>query len=115
MAVGVVPPYVGQPQAQVGTGMVASVYCDVALQLDAGQSISPTGIVATLTEQTTGAVVTGALAGSPAVSGTRLVQTVTGSALAAGHAYWLTFTYAPTPPDVVGEQMMAMQPVVCGF
>jgi hypothetical protein len=49
------------------------------------------------------------------VSGTRLVQTVTGSALAAGHAYWLTFTYAPTPPDVVGEQMMAMQPVVCGF
>ena len=108
-------PYVSDTIASVGTKMVAAVFTDVAAQLDSGQAISPTGITSVLTTQLTGIVVTGALSGAATISGTKLVQVVTGSALTPQAKYWLTFSYGPTPPDTVGERMMAMQQINCDY
>jgi hypothetical protein len=112
---GAPPPYLSDTVAQVGTGMVAPVFCEVGAQLDPGQSIDPASVTAVLTERDTGAAVPAAIAAAPTVSGTKLVQVVDGSALAATHTYLLTFRYAPTPPDAVGEKLPAIQPIYCAL
>lgn len=113
MAIGVQPPYYGQPAAQVASGMEVNVYVDVAQALGTGQSVAAVQSTA-LTDQESGQDVTAtSCVGAPTIAGTRLVQVV--RSLVAGHSYLLTFAYTLTPADFTGEQLIAVQPIVCQY
>lgn len=107
------PPYVGDVPARVGSKMEVNVYIDVAAALGTGQSVAAIQS-ATLTDSTSGTDVTAtSCVGSPTVSGTKLVQVV--HALTPGHNYLLTFLWTMAPPDFTGEQLEAIEPVICDY
>lgn len=107
------PPYVGDVPARVGSKMEVNVYIDVAAALGSGLSVAAIQS-ATLLDRTTDVDVTAtSCVGAPTVSGTKLVQVI--HALTPGHNYLLTFLWTLTPADFTGEQLEAIQPVICDY